>query len=218
MSGKWCCGLGFVAGDAGHVHVPVGGQGMNTGIQDAFNLGWKLAGVVRGDYRPELLDTYSAERHPVAEALNAGTDRSYRGVLHPSELQQRLVRMFGPFIVKTQLAQTTMATVLEELSIAYDASPLNNDLNGTDGPGPGHRAPVNAPVVRWPERQTALLAEITRTTEWALLVFGGPPMDCQRTCGKRRHGRANGFAAPDRDNDGIRRHLRIRACGGAGRR
>jgi 2-polyprenyl-6-methoxyphenol hydroxylase-like FAD-dependent oxidoreductase len=163
----------FVAGDAGHVHVPIGGQGMNTGIQDAFNLGWKLAGVVRGDYRRELLDTYSAERHPVAQALIAGTDRSYRGVLHPSELQQRLVRMFGPFIVRTQLVQETMATVLEELNIAYDASPLNADLKGTAGPKPGHRAPLSAAVVRWPDCRTVTLAQVTRTIEWALLVFGG---------------------------------------------
>ena len=165
----------FVAGDAGHVHVPIGGQGMNTGIQDAFNLGWKLAGVARGDYQPELLDTYSAERHPVAKALITGTDRSYRGVLHPSELQQRLVRMFGPFIISMDIAQNAMATVLEELGIAYDGSPLNCDFGGTAGPKPGHRAPLNAPIVRWPDCQTVTLAQVTRTTEWVLLVFGGNP-------------------------------------------
>jgi 3-(3-hydroxy-phenyl)propionate hydroxylase len=186
----------FVAGDAGHVHVPIGGQGMNTGIQDAFNLGWKLAGVVRGDYRRELLDTYSAERHPVAKALIAGTDRSYRGVLHPSELQQRLVRMFGPFIVKTQMAQTTMATILEELNIAYDASPLNNDLKGAAGPKPGHRAPVDAPVVRWPGRETVLLADITRTIEWALLVF----------CGDAQHREAEP-AQPETLPQALRQHI-----------
>jgi 3-(3-hydroxy-phenyl)propionate hydroxylase len=163
----------FVAGDAGHVHVPIGGQGMNTGIQDAFNLGWKLAGVVRGDYRPSLLDTYSAERHPVARSLIAGTDRSYRGVLHPSELQQRLVRMFGPFIVKTQIAQTTMATVLEELNIAYEASPLSDDRKGATGPRPGERAPTNAPIIRAIERETVLLADVVRETEWTLLAFSG---------------------------------------------
>jgi 2-polyprenyl-6-methoxyphenol hydroxylase-like FAD-dependent oxidoreductase len=55
----------FIAGDAAHIHPPTGGQGMNTGIQDAYNLAWKLALVLRGRGRSELLDTYDAERHPV---------------------------------------------------------------------------------------------------------------------------------------------------------
>ncbi|KAF8150684.1 FAD binding domain-containing protein [Crassisporium funariophilum] len=59
----------FVAGDAGHVHSPAGGQGMNTGIQDSFNLGWKLALVVKGLAPPALLETYSEERLPVVAAM-----------------------------------------------------------------------------------------------------------------------------------------------------
>lgn len=56
----------LVAGDAAHVHHPVGGQGLNTGVQDAVNLGWKLAQVVNNTSRDSLLDTYHAERHPIA--------------------------------------------------------------------------------------------------------------------------------------------------------
>ena len=56
----------LLAGDAAHVHSPVGGQGLNTGVQDAVNLGWKLAQVVQRDSPDSLLDTYHAERHPVA--------------------------------------------------------------------------------------------------------------------------------------------------------
>ena len=59
----------FLAGDAAHVHTPAGGQGMNTGLQDAANLSWKLAQVVNGHAGPELLDTYQAERHPVGRAV-----------------------------------------------------------------------------------------------------------------------------------------------------
>ena len=76
----------LLAGDAAHVHSPVGGQGLNTGVQDAVNLGWKLAQVVRGTSPESLLDTYHAERHPVAArvlritmaltALHRGDDRS----------------------------------------------------------------------------------------------------------------------------------------------
>jgi len=67
----------FVVGDAAHIHSPVGAQGMNTGMQDAWNLGWKLALVVRGAARLALLDTYEAERWPVGHALLRGTDRIF---------------------------------------------------------------------------------------------------------------------------------------------
>ena len=56
----------LLAGDAAHVHTPMGGQGLNTGVQDAVNLGWKLAQVVKGTAPESLLDSYHAERHPVA--------------------------------------------------------------------------------------------------------------------------------------------------------
>src|SRR5262249_48929604 len=59
----------LLAGDAAHVHSPDGGQGLNTGVQDAMNLGWKLAQVIKGPSPDELLDTYHAERHPVAAPL-----------------------------------------------------------------------------------------------------------------------------------------------------
>ena len=59
----------LLAGDSAHIHYPAGGFGMNLGIQDAFNLGWKLAEVVKGAASEPLLDTYHAERHPVAASL-----------------------------------------------------------------------------------------------------------------------------------------------------
>src|SRR5207249_9965079 len=61
----------FLSGDAGHVHSPAGGQGMNTGIGDAVNLAWKLAAVVAGRASPGLLDSYEAERVPFARSLAA---------------------------------------------------------------------------------------------------------------------------------------------------
>jgi 2-polyprenyl-6-methoxyphenol hydroxylase-like FAD-dependent oxidoreductase len=63
----------FLAGDAAHIHAPMGGQGMNVGIQDAMNLGWKLAGVLRGTASEALLDTYEQERWPVGEMLRRNT-------------------------------------------------------------------------------------------------------------------------------------------------
>jgi hypothetical protein len=66
---RYRVGRVFLAGDAAHVHTPAGGQGMNTGLQDAANLGWKLAQVVTGHAPEALLDTYQAERHPVGKAV-----------------------------------------------------------------------------------------------------------------------------------------------------
>ncbi len=78
LAGRFREGRVFLAGDAGHVHVPIGGQGMNYGMADAFNLAWKLAAVVRGDARPEpLLDSYNTERHRADEALLARHGRRF---------------------------------------------------------------------------------------------------------------------------------------------
>ncbi len=68
----------LLAGDAAHVHTPVGGQGLNIGVQDAVNLGWKLAQVVKGTSPESLLDTYHAERHPVAARVLRNTMASDR--------------------------------------------------------------------------------------------------------------------------------------------
>jgi 2-polyprenyl-6-methoxyphenol hydroxylase-like FAD-dependent oxidoreductase len=68
MVDRYCIGRVFLAGDAAHMHPPTGGQGLNTGVQDAYNLGWKLAHVVRGGPQ-SLLDTYEAERMPIAAAV-----------------------------------------------------------------------------------------------------------------------------------------------------
>ena len=68
----------FVAGDAAHIHPPTGAQGMNTGIQDAYNLAWKLALAVHGRRGAGLLDSYDAERRPVGEEVVGRTVRSAR--------------------------------------------------------------------------------------------------------------------------------------------
>jgi 2-polyprenyl-6-methoxyphenol hydroxylase-like FAD-dependent oxidoreductase len=86
----------FLAGDAAHVHSPLGGQGMNTGIQDAFNLCWKLAAELRGWAAPGLLDTYHAERHAVGAAVLTITDAFNRLALSATRfdlwLRQRAIR------------------------------------------------------------------------------------------------------------------------------
>jgi 2-polyprenyl-6-methoxyphenol hydroxylase-like FAD-dependent oxidoreductase len=163
----------FLAGDAGHIHVPLGGQGMNTGIQDAFNLAWKLAYTLQNKAHPALLDSYNSERVPVAEALLAGTDKSYRIILHPNELKQNAVRLLGPFIVGQQFVQNKLLHTLEEVDISYrDTSPLSDDRGGSNGAVAGDRAP-SATVVRLVDRETVELFDIFRGTHWTLLLFTG---------------------------------------------
>ena len=165
-------GRAFLAGDAGHIHVPIGGQGMNTGIQDAFNLGWKLAAVLGGRAHPALLDSYDAERVPVAEQLLAGTDKAYRLVLHPGELMKAAARRFGPFLMRSEAVQGRVVATLEELNIAYDRSPLTEDHGGSRGPEAGRRAP-DAIAVDRATRSTVRLFDLIKGTRWTLLLLAG---------------------------------------------
>ena len=165
-------GCAFICGDAGHVHVPIGGQGMNTGIQDAFNLGWKLAGVVKHDLKESVLASFHDERHPVAVSLIKGTDFAYTGILHPSEARQRAARLFGPFLIRNERVQTFMRGTLEELNVNYPTSPLNLDLGGAKGPAPGERV-VDVALVRDADKATVRLSQLTRGEAWTLLLFGG---------------------------------------------
>jgi 3-(3-hydroxy-phenyl)propionate hydroxylase len=165
-------GRALIAGDAAHVHVPIGGQGMNTGIQDAFNLGWKLAGVVTGGLRHEVLDTYHLERHPVAESLIKGTNFAYKGILAPSEARQYATRLFGPFLIRNPLVQDFVRDTLEELKVFYPQSPLNLDLGGAAGPKPGERV-LDATMVRASDKATVTIDELTRPARWTLFLFGG---------------------------------------------
>jgi hypothetical protein len=73
LADRYRQGRVFLAGDAAHIHLPAGGQGMGTGIQDALNLGWKLAGVLRGDAPEALLDSYERERRPVGKMVTENT-------------------------------------------------------------------------------------------------------------------------------------------------
>ena len=81
----------LLAGDAAHVHPPAGGQGLNTGVQDAVNLGWKLAQVTKGAVAGSLLDTYHAERHPVAARV-LRTTMAQVALPRPDERTRRCAR------------------------------------------------------------------------------------------------------------------------------
>ncbi|MEV0150672.1 MULTISPECIES: FAD-dependent monooxygenase [unclassified Nonomuraea] len=112
---RYRVGRVLLAGDAAHIHFPAGGQGLNTGVQDAVNLGWKLAAVIRGHAQDPLLDTYHDERHPVAARVLHNTRAQtalWRVDDHTSALRQLLDDLIGIDEVRLRLAGMITATDL----------------------------------------------------------------------------------------------------------
>src|SRR5918998_644297 len=123
----------FLAGDAAHVHSPVGGQGMNTGIQDAFNLGWKLALAARGQAPPGLLDTYQAERHPIARGVLRGTHLGTRLFLAQNPLMRAVREQAVPAIVGIAPIRRRILAAVSQLTIGYRGSFLSVDADYREG-------------------------------------------------------------------------------------
>lgn len=109
----------FLAGDAAHVHSPLGGQGMNIGIQDAINLGWKLAAAVQGWGPSWLLDSYEEERHPVGAQVLKVTDRFNQLVLGGSELRRTLWTIMTWLLIRVARSRRMLQGQLTGISIAY---------------------------------------------------------------------------------------------------
>jgi 2-polyprenyl-6-methoxyphenol hydroxylase-like FAD-dependent oxidoreductase len=124
----------FLLGDAAHVHSPVGAQGMNTGLQDAYNLAWKLALVVTGRAPPALLDTYEAERQPVAQRLLDTTDRMFRVVVSDSWLagllRTRLIARAAALAMHFPRVQRLVFMSVAQIGIHYRHSRLSRNLPG----------------------------------------------------------------------------------------
>lgn len=97
LAQRYRAGRVFLAGDAAHVHFPLAGQGMNVGIQDAVNLGWKLAAAIHGSDSPGLLDSYHEERHPVGQRLCLNT-RAQSALTFPVEWVEPLRSLFGDLL------------------------------------------------------------------------------------------------------------------------
>ena len=162
----------LLAGDAGHMTLPIYGQGMNTGMQDAFNLGWKLAYAHRGWAPEALVDSYDAERQRVREDLNTEQTRVLHALAAPSRLRQRIIHRFGPAALFKGPAQY-FAQRSSQLNIAYKDSPLNRDgVRGGRGVKAGERAP-DAVVVQADGLGTISLFEAIYGERWTLLLFDG---------------------------------------------
>ena len=115
-------GRAFLAGDAAHVHSPLGGQGMNTGLGDAMNLGWKLAAASRGSAPPWLLDTYEKERHPVGAGVLRMTDAFNQLVLATSAARRAVRSVALGVFLRIPRSRKMMAERLSGIGIAYPRS------------------------------------------------------------------------------------------------
>ncbi|MDJ1136896.1 FAD-dependent oxidoreductase [Streptomyces iconiensis] len=167
----------MVAGDAAHVHSPASGQGLNTGLQDACNLAWKLAMAARGHADDRLLDSYDAERVPVGEQLLNSTKKATRLVALKSAVQAVMLPVVFAVIrnvpaLRGRIERKIMRQ-MTALSLTYPASPLTHEAPGARDPVPGARiaqvTPEEAAGAGW----QALLAEL-RDPRWTLLVFDQP--------------------------------------------
>jgi len=130
----------FLAGDASHIHSPVGGQGMNTGIQDAASLGWKLAAVARGaDDR--LLNSYEEERGEVGRALLRFTERGLKVATVSNPILEKLRDTFAPIITKLPPVQQAAMGFITETAIEYRSSSIVVDYGGDGHLRAGDRLP-----------------------------------------------------------------------------
>lgn len=136
------CGRVFLAGDAAHIHSPAGGQGMNTGMQDAINLAWKLAMVRQGAADPDLLDSYSPERSAVGEMVLRHAGRMTEMATLANPAAQGVRNLVLRFALGLAPIRDRMALQMSEIEIAYGESPLSRGLHaGAHGLVAGARLP-----------------------------------------------------------------------------
>ena len=169
-------GRAFLLGDAAHIHTPVGGQGMNTGIGDAINLAWKLAGVLHGKADASILDSYEAERIGFARHLVEATDRVFAGVVSPRSFDKRLrlniVPIIFPLMFKVPSVRHYVFRTLSQVALNYRSSPLSQgragDIHG------GDRLP-------WLNGTTDNFAKL-RSLGWQVHVYGDATAAVQNVC------------------------------------
>jgi 2-polyprenyl-6-methoxyphenol hydroxylase-like FAD-dependent oxidoreductase len=159
----------FIAGDAGHIHSPAGGQGMNTGMGDAVNLAWKLAAVLQARAKPELLESYEPERIAFAHSLIKGTDQAFRLVSGRSWLSDIWRRFVMPNILarllKTKFGSRFFFGLISQTRINYRGSAISQGKAGeVEG---GDRLP-------WVECEQGDNFAPLASLDWQVHVYGEP--------------------------------------------
>ena len=176
-------GRAFVAGDAAHIHSPAGGQGMNTGIQDAYNLAWKLALVVQERAPDSFLDSYHEERYPVGRRLLQTTDRMFNIAATQNPVLITLRNILLPLVLPRVMSRRSLRArafrFVSQLGIKYPDSPIvGEELSGADqafrrGPAAGHRAPDGPLRMLGGDGGSVSLFSRLRGIPHHLLLFGG---------------------------------------------
>jgi 2-polyprenyl-6-methoxyphenol hydroxylase-like FAD-dependent oxidoreductase len=180
-------GRAFLLGDAAHIHSPVGGQGMNTGLGDGINLAWKLAAVLRQRANARILDTYEPERVAFAKRLVATTDRAFQVVTSTGRLaafvRLHVVPLVLPPIFATSIMRRFMFRTISQTGINYRDSALSSGAAGDvkagdrlpwlalDGAGDPSAADNFAPLV---------------SMDWQVHVYGAPSPAIAQFCRARR--------------------------------
>jgi 2-polyprenyl-6-methoxyphenol hydroxylase-like FAD-dependent oxidoreductase len=170
----------FLLGDAAHIHSPVGGQGMNTGIGDAVNLSWKLAAVLRERAAESLLDTYEPERIAFARLLVATIDRAFTVVTAPGGfariVRTTLLPTLAPWVTQLASLRRLIFRVVSQTRIEYRHSALSAGRAG--GVHGGDRLP-------WVELSPGVdnFAPL-RSLDWQVHVYGEARADLQEACAR----------------------------------
>jgi len=173
----------FLAGDAAHIHSPAGGQGMNTGMQDAFNLAWKLSLVIGGVAKPSLLDSYSPERSAVGDQVLRNAGRMTDAAVMRNPIAQGLRNAVVKFAFGFPQLGHRAANTLAELDIGYPESPLTvAGAHHAQGKKAGERWPDRLPAETGGARFTAIgpadvVAELA--AKFPRLVQAAPPSSKQ---------------------------------------
>jgi len=176
---------GFLMGDAAHVHSPVGGQGMNTGIGDAINLAWKLAAVLRGRAEASLLDTYEPERIAFARRLVATTDRAFTGVTSSGAISRlvrlKIVPLVMPFLFKFKAVRRLVFRTASQTEVNYRGSALSEGRAGcVHG---GDRLPWIQIQLNAADKDN--FAPLT-SLDWQVHVYGDAAPEVKKVCDQRK--------------------------------
>jgi 3-(3-hydroxy-phenyl)propionate hydroxylase len=186
VTSKYAEGRVFLVGDAGHTTLPIGGQGMNAGLHDAVGLAWRLAMVLDGKAAPVVLDSYDAERCQEHRRLDHQQEQGFRDSVYRGPVKDAAMGIAASFLPNIgALIQGT--DDLQQLSVAYPASPLNDDHLGglrallhRAAPQAGMRAP-DAGVIAADGSSSTLFAHLYNpdgvTWGWTLLGFDGRRAD-----------------------------------------
>jgi len=185
VAGSFRQGSAFLLGDAAHLHSPVGGQGMNTGIGDAVNLAWKLAAVIQNRIDPAVLDTYQSERIAFAQRLVATTDRAFAFVTARGPIAKRVRLTVAPLVIPLifhfRAIRRFLFRTISQIGIRYPDSWLSA----------GHAGAVRGgdrlPWAQWVDGGATRRDnyEFFSSLDWQLHCYGEPSDAVRATCASR---------------------------------